>query len=380
MTKLKLILLLFFIGLVVLVIRCREPFEASVSSSKIRILIVDGYINAGPGQTVIRLSRATPLGESQSMDYERNATVSIVDSENQEYILTESSDGMYTSGELNLPIENEYKLKIVVEGAEEYHSTSLPVKVTPPIDSISWEWTKSLDIYANAHDAESKTHYYMWTYQEDWEIRSAYKSLLMWDDTVKPRPPPETNQMFICWKSAKSKGLIFESTSSLTSDKMKFLLKQIAHAAERTSWKYAITVTQHTLDEPEYDYLKLMEKNTQQVGSFFDPMPSQLYGNIENIKQPDETVIGYVGVYTTVTKRLFILNSELPSSPRGSSCPTRSIEQLNKDSVAKYVESGLYIPTGTFLKGLESTPWMTIMVTPCLDCRVYGTTVRPDFW
>jgi hypothetical protein len=371
-------LALFLFVLVMLTNRCVEPFQADVPPGKMGILVVEGYINAGPGESIIRLSRATSLSGSQQTVEETGSIVSIVSIENETYELIESVDGVYASGELNLPLNKEYRIQIRLKNGEEYRSEFLPVKITPIIDSVSWELDNSLDIYVNTHDPENATRYYQWQFEEDWQIRSPFRSVLMYeDDTVKTRPPEETALMYNCWKSSRSQGLILGSSENIVSDKINFRLKRLPLGAEQTSIKYSILVRQHTLSEEDYNFLKLMEKNTTEVGSFSDPMPSELYGNVEGITQPGEKIIGYVGVYTTETKRLFILNSQLPSVPTGNTCQTREVEQTDKETINELKEH--YIPTRTYLD-LTGTAWMTLTERSCLDCRMYGSSVKPDFW
>ena len=49
------------------------------------------------------------------------------------------------------------------------------------------------------------------------------------------------------------------------------------------------------------------------MGSLFDSQPSQLKGNIFNVTNPDEMVIGFVSAGTITEKRIYINNFEIPS-------------------------------------------------------------------
>jgi hypothetical protein len=121
-----------------------------------------------------------------------------------------------------------------------------------------------------------------------------------------------------------------------------------------------------------------MEKNTTQVGSFSDPMLSELYGNIRSVSNPEETVVGYVGVYTTESKTFFILNSELPLVPVQPNClVVGKIHLVDKQTVEALIDN--YIPIDTELDE-GGQVLLTMMEKPCLDCRVYGSSVKPDFW
>jgi hypothetical protein len=359
---------------------CVERFDPTLSPNEINILIVEGYINAGPGETVIRLSRATALSGNQLVDFETFAKLAIVDNGNASFPLVETQPGTYKSGEINLPTDKQYRLYMKLSNGAEYSSELLPVKITPAIDSLSWEWNDYLDIFVNSHDPESNTHYYQWEYQEDWQIRSPYRSTIEWkDDTIKERDPLESLRMLNCWKSSRSHDLIFSSSYELERDVVKYNLIQIPKGGEQTSVKYSVIVKQHALTQDAYNYLRVIEKNTSQVGSFFDPMPSELFGNVHNLAQPDEPVVGYVGVSTTETKILFIENRDLPFVARGVRCPTAKFKQADQDSINKYLRPPrFFLLFDTWTERGE--PWMSVMVKDCLDCRVYGSNVRPSYW
>src|SRR5262249_19773162 len=130
--------------------------------------------------------------------------------------------------------------------------------------------------------------------------RSPFTSDFMWDgDTIRPRQPVEQVKMRTCWGSFSSNGPQFYSTAHLAGVWAPHRLTSIAHGSDRLRVRYSINVRQHVLTEDHYNYLALMEKNTRQNGTFFDPMPAQLRSNIHNVTNTDEIVVGYVGVYTT---------------------------------------------------------------------------------
>lgn len=369
----------------VLAYACREPFDPSITAKKLDVLVIDGYINAGLGKTEIILSKVSALDQSQIVNYEENAEVYIESDASESFLLVESDQGIYVSEDLNLSVDKKYRLYVKLKNNKEYRTGLLHVKVTPPIDSVSWEWEPDLlYIYVNTHDDQKTSRYYRWSYREDWQIRSQEISTLEYrEDTILSRPVSEQLQMLNCWKKATSSGLIFSSSQNLTSDVMKFPITKLPHGAEENRVKYSIIVNQHTLTQEEYNYLSLMEKNTTQTGSFFDPMPSQLFGNIINVQDQTELVVGYVGVYTTERDTLFIESDELPPVPVQESCDT--VHFVNTSANLNIFLGGdfpSYIPYETYygvIAGIP-TPMIVGMVPYCLDCRLRGTNIKPEYW
>lgn len=379
---------LVFIFLSTAFYACVEPFDAHVSAKKLDVLIVDGFINIGPGKTRIILSKLNSLDEEQLIQYENDAEVRIESNLDETFSLTESESGIYTSSELNLPADKQYRLYVKLSNGKEYRSEFLIPKITPPIDSVHWEYKPDLlYIYANAHDQTGKSRYYWWGYQEDWQIKTPFKADLKYDPaespSIFPRPDPEMLAMHNCWKKVKSDGLIFGSTITLTDDNIKFPIVRLPHASEKISVKYSIIVSQHTMTEDEFNYLTLMNKNTSQTGSFFDPMPSQLFGNVNRINNSEEIVIGYVGAYTTEKTTLFILAEELPPSDVSQPNCIKDLIQFPDTPENRALKLGgnnpVYIPYQ-----LISDPFNPMIIAmparDCMDCRSSLTGPRPDYW
>ena len=87
-------------------------------------------------------------------------------------------DGIYTSPNLNLVLNQEYRLRITTSNGKEYLSDYVIAKKTPLIDSLGFrQEDKGVQVYVNAHDDSNNTRYYRWDFDETWEIKSYYYSL-----------------------------------------------------------------------------------------------------------------------------------------------------------------------------------------------------------
>ena len=63
-----------------------------------------------------------------------------------------------------------------------------------------------------------------------------------------------------------------------------------------------------------------MKKNTEDIGSFFGPLPSELKGNIHCLTNPEEPVIGFVTSSAATQKRIFIDASQVSNWLHYYSC------------------------------------------------------------
>jgi hypothetical protein len=116
-----------------------------------------------------------------------------------------------------------------------------------------------------------------------------------------------------------------------------------------------------------------LQKNTEQRGSLFDAQPSQLKGNIQNLNNPGEPVIGYLSASSVQEKRLFIRRSEITDKYNFATTCTAMI--VPTDSAVFYLQTMKKKPAYFVTGGLA------ISSIECVDCTVQGgTNIKPLFW
>src|SRR6185295_17776603 len=219
--------------IVVCVVTCicssKEIYDSHITTKTTGLLVVEGFINTGLGQTTFRLSRSSDL-KSTTLKPEFNAQVNVEGEDGSNFTLFENGNGEYSIVQLTLNNNVQYRLHIRTTDGKEYISEYTPVRYTPLIDSITWQRENDgLRIYANARDAQNTTKYYQWKYEETWEIHSAYyTSILYIRDTIRTNAVtglvyrqadhnPDMS-LYKCWSTLNSATIILGSTEKLTSD------------------------------------------------------------------------------------------------------------------------------------------------------------------
>lgn len=372
---------------------CTEPYFPDAISSPPNYLVVDGFINS-LGVTTIRLSRTFAIAATTAPPAEIRATLSIEEEAGPRYTLREGVNGTYTSAALTLNTTKRYRLRINTSAGKEYVSDFVPAKITPPIDNVTWRTdTNGLNIYVNTHDATNRTQYYRWETDETWEILPIYNPLVEYvggrmRDIVTPYPS-------ICWGNAHSTTIQLDKTTALSQDVVaNFRLRQLPPSSERLYSRYSILVQQHALTQEEYAYWELLRKNSESIGSLFDPQPAQLTGNIRGIGNNSDIALGYIGAHSLSEKRIFIRRPELPATWRVltgyESCQPPDTVFIDRPSPPP--PNPAVILAGTFGAGSSYLP-IEAVYTPrgvlmgytaksrdCIDCRTRGASVRPSFW
>jgi hypothetical protein len=366
----------YLVGCLLLLLgSCVEPYRPNVIQAPNNYLVVDGFINSN-GRTSIRLSRTLNLDGSNIPPGEANALVYIEEEGGPQFILAEGPDGNYTSQPLQLNSTRHYRLRIRTADNQDYASDFVENKITPPIDSISWKAeNNALQIYVNTHDPEQKTRYYRWKYEDTWEFTTPFSSLLEYKNNEMVDRREDISH---CWRSSSSSAISITSTAKLSQDVVSaFPLVTLPDNSVKIKYKYSILVKQYAQTQEAYEYAETLKKNTENIGTLYDPLPTQLTGNIRCISDPTEPVIGFVSVASEQVKRIFIKREQLPRHWRSlqeyAYCKLDTV--LASDVAATFRDGGM-LP----IAEIAMPSGFTASSVDCLDCRLRGTNVKPDFW
>ncbi|MFC5411314.1 DUF4249 domain-containing protein [Larkinella bovis] len=363
---------------------CVDPYRPPEISAPNTYLVVDGFLN-GAGTSTIRLSRTQNLSEYQKPPVETKATVRVEAEQGGSQNFVDKGDGTYTLTDGGLQFGQKYRLRIRTSAGREYLSDYVVIKKTPKIDSVSWRpLDEGLQFYVTTHDPTNNTKYYRWDYEETWEYYSAFYSHVEYLNKAFRYRQDNVNH---CWRGGKSTGIFVGSSVKLTSDVInQYPLVIVSHSASnRLKVRYSLLVKQYALTDEAYEYWQNLRKNTESLGSLFDPQPFQTIGNIHGVTDPNETVVGYLSGYSVEEKRIFVTVQELPSwrIPTGyESCvedtlPIRPTRE--KPSAAEMAEAGME-PIDEILSMSGQVIAYRMSSESCVDCRTVGTNVKPSFW
>ena len=377
-------------------IRCRQPYVLPVSATNSHYLVVEGVIDNNP---VIKLSRTVRLNDTVSTKTELNAIVSIEGQGpggSSTFPLADQHNGSYSSPAfLALNASYTYRLKIITDDGKIYTSDYVPVKNSPPIDSINFEVKPDgLQVYSASHDPTNNTRYYRWDYNETWMIHSKYGSNFEvasspGDTTIVPRPAE--HQIFTCWSSDASTTIYLNSSAKLSHDVILHNpIGFVSSGSEKLGIEYSIQVNQYALTSDAFNYWQNLKKNTEQLGSIFDAQPSEIKGNIHALNNVSEPVIGYVSAGTVSQTRIFIGNSQVPyywfqqiKLPYDN-CEVDSVfykdPRDNNLNTVKNLYQGRIIPINAVTDPKTGSTGFSESFSYCVDCRFRGTNVRPSFW
>lgn len=364
------------------VMSCLDSYNPSESSKNVSFLVVDAFLNATEDSCIVKLSRTLPLNGT-GIQHEENAHITLEDSDGTEIILSEEGNGRYSVAGLVLDHAKSYKLNIVTEEGKEYESKLVNIYESPAIDSVTWnEIQDGVGIFVNTHDPANNTRYYQWKFIETYLYTSAFQSFFKETiDTVIERVPGEF--FYYCWETVNSSAILVGSSDKLDQDVIsEFMVHKIPLKSISLSMRYSIQVEQRALGKDAFEYWKQLRKNTEDLGTIFDPLPSERLGNIACVSNPAEIVLGYFSASTVSKQRIFFSRSEidLPVGHRFETgyetCDLRVI--LFGDELQGYIPVNMATkPVGGFFEAIG----YNVSTPECVDCRIKGgVNVQPDFW
>lgn len=289
-------------------------------------------------------------------------------------------------------LTQEYRLVVEVQSPfrRTYASAWAPVLVSPPIDSLSYAINAertALDINVSTH-SDAPVGYYRWSASETWEYHSTYYTeyffapaetvyrgrVIERDSLIEYE---EGDNLYFCWNSDSRSDIMLGTTVELKEDRLvDHCLYSFSNTDRKVSVVYFVELSQIRLTEEAYRFWETVRNNSTNVGGLFSPEPSEMRGNIVNVDDPDELVLGYVSVSTCTRKKMFVDNYDTRfSNWRGPSYglvePIPDIpDEWRKYYGWKYRYGWLKGETG-------QTVWAPI---ECIDCRASGGTKERPWW
>jgi len=288
-------------------------------------------------------------------------------------------------------------LKIVSADGRVYQSDMVEVRTTPPIDTLYYTTDNTeVNIFTATHDPANNTRYYRWDFTETYIYETPRTTNFIYNGSIKyisQRVVSRTPDQYInlCYDTDTATSIILNSSAKLARDVINNNpITQIPSVSEKILHRYSILVKQYALTSEAYNFWQNLKKNTEQLGSIFDALPSEVNGNIHCVSNPSEPVIGYMSVCSVSQKRIFIDRTELPVWPYilpTCNVPGMTISWLRQQGIPVALTNGVDIPVAPIGSGFDkvhqdSVYSVSVREYSCVDCRYhnFGTTLKPTFW
>jgi hypothetical protein len=370
---------------VVLCARCIEPFEPDIDESR-NVMVIDGRLIDTQGIQTISISRSSLYNDPQFRPVS-GCVVRVEDSEGSGITFLENDNGIYQS-DLEpdfLAVGKAYKLQVITPEDEVYESEYDTLLACAPIDSLSYKLEVQgtsntrinyfgIRIYADMKGSPEESRNYMWTFEETWEYIAYHRIMYIWDGKIYHNHEPELHGFKVCYLTSKLENFEVGSSNLMGSNELRQQpLHFVSNQTPRLQEKYSLLVSQNSLSHEAFLYWDKMRAQAGDTGGLFETQPSRSSGNIYNINDPDEKVLGYFFTSQVQEKRITISEAyDFPIAMFDCLVDTAiSLEDFARD-YPYYLFS-----VSSFGRG---PPW-GYSKKECHDCTYRGgVTTKPEYW
>jgi len=378
------------VSLIALLSGCIEEYYPDDEVLKTGTLVVQAHLTNQPGEQTLVISRSSTLIYPE-FDPFTGCHVEVLSKEGESREFKELVPGNYTffHNDNFFRTNGEYRLIIITPGGKQYESEFEKLHAVPELESVYYELEnhaasdrdvieEGVQIYMDFEiDRESGT-YLRWQVTETYEIHNPEYDALIFDFDRQMKELPDSSSWRSCWITLDIPEIFTLDLKDVEGGIFrKMPLNYVNTETRRLNVRYSILVEQMALSQSAFNYWNEQAKNSQSGGALFDSQPALSPGNICNVDDESELVIGLFSVSGASEKRIFI--AEVPglkTQKDPSYCAVgdypRFLSRFHLD----------YLPVYLGLEVVEGYERYGEVNKYCVDCREYkgSSHLKPEFW
>jgi len=373
-------ILLIFTLIITLSGGCIEPFRPDLDDNQ-QLIVINGTLTDKEGYHYINVSLSVPYESPENVPVQ-GCSVEVIDDTGNSIQFYESEPGLYEQwiDQEFLKTGRKYKLRVTAEDSlyESRYETLLPC---PPVQDIYYEIEKKetadpektihgIQFYTDlvAHNGYARN--YRWELEETWEYHAEYLIRYYLQYNSRNDLGSESDSLYYCWSTNSINEIYTGTINHLTKDSLaRIPLRYVSNETSRLKVRYSLFINQYSLSDTAYEYWNQLKKQHQEAGGLYEIQPQQIRGNIYNINNKDENVLGNFNVSGLSAKRVFV-------SERFNFFPE------NYDCVL--YEPRFTPPSSKWPIWIIIDHWGKLLLANnqfCFDCtKSGGTTEKPYFW
>jgi len=365
---------------------CIKSYEPQITTLDAYKLVVSGIVTDRKGAQTVTVSMASSINKPKVIPVS-GCTVVIRDNENHTFLMADSSNGIYRGfiDPVFLTSGHSFKVEILTPDGNRIVSDFDSAGTCPPVDSVYYirkdlptsdptKFVNGIQFYLDLNGNSTDSKYYRLEATETWEYHAEYPKEWYYSKRIDHVYPPDYS-MNICWQTLLIRNIYTLSTDNLTENKYRlFPLNFVDNRTQRLVYGYSLLVNQYALSKAAFRYWNQLRINSSSQGGLYEKQPLATKGNLHNLTHPDQEVLGFFGVSTIKSKRIFVRNVENLVMENTSTC---SLSPFKPEFLGSLDPN--YFPI--YLKEDTAGNPTILMDKGCVDCRAFfGTLVKPDFW
>lgn len=380
---------------------CTEQFELKTETFE-DVLVIEATITDEYKRQEIKISRTHVL-EVNTSNYEQNATVKIVDSNQNTYVFVEGSNGLYLS---TAPFQAKegvgYKLFVNTEDGKMYESSQEQLMPKANIDKLYAEHVilngvSGIQVFLDSSEGIGDSQFFRYEYEETYKIITpyfvffdaivsnlAFNPSLSYNINLVSRPQEQK----VCYSTNYSNKIILTSAGRLSENSVKqFPIQFIPDDDPMLRDRYSILVKQYVQSVDANNFYKILKELGSDESIFLDNQPGFIQGNVFSMENKKEKVIGYFDISSVTMKRIYFnyTDFDIDLPPYFYDCDLvlwdyskdgpPPDEELNE---RYFLYQNLVFDKYKYY-GNNDTEYY-IVKQECGDCTVFSSSIKPVFW
>ncbi len=364
---------------------CIEEYTPDIEAGESSKYVVYGELTTEGENNIIYIALASPIQEPQYMPL-HECDVRIVDRSGNSFDGNELGAGKYN---VSIPPENlipgmAYRLEVITPAGINLVSEFEELLESPDIDSVYYmreslatnnpeDFIEGIQFYIDLDAPGAEHSHYKFDVVETFEYHSELPLEYYYDGILHHADPPDYSHM-ICWATKQINDIFILNAAELQENTYKrFSLHFVDNTTQRLKHLYSILVKQYTIDQPGYVYWDQLRQNNIEQGGMYETQPLPAKGNLVNLTNPEQKVLGYFQVSCIKEKRIFVKD-----------VPDLEFEFYPECGIWLLFEPLRYYDPKFYPVYLATIDKVIKEVSPdCIFCEISqlgGTTTKPDFW
>lgn len=380
---------IFFLILILAFIAnsCIKSYVPKIKTNNINKYVVMGRVDKNSSVQTVNISLTSSVSEPEYIPI-TGCTVSISDDANHAFYLSDQGNGSYKGWvDPNYMVPGA-RFKVVISNTPDgdvLESDYDTLSNVSQLDSVYYKLsekegiqagmaTQGIQFYVDMKGNSSDSHYYKWNLYETWEYHTQYPIEWYYDGNFHHVYPPDSSKM-VCWHTLKIPDIYTLNTSALTQNAYKkFPINFVDNTTSRLNYGYSLLVEQVSLSSAAYDFWERMRLNSSRTGGLYETQPLIVHGNMHDVTNPDQEVLGFFSAVSIIKKRTFVANVQGLSKYYPNYCRKMDILGRNGKILLPY-DLPLYIV------GDKHGYLPFAYPAECVNClSLGGTTSKPSFW
>lgn len=293
-----------------LTVSCIEKLDF-IGETKEGQLIIYGLFTDSDERQIVNVSRTALSGLAP--EGVQNASVSVLSESGERFQYFNLGNGEYELYGCRALEEKSYTLEVELDG-KVYRSKSEKVPKLAAEDVLSFTFEEEpfrTETPENVFKVFSETTlpntqdpiYLRWTIEETYLWPLAW---LKGTGIPPPQPPP----CFISDSIEPNRINLFDGSGTSTRNSTVVLGRRLVDNSFQ--YPFFVSVRQLSINREAYEYWEKIKIVINNQGSLFDIPPAPVLGNIFNVEDREETVLGYFEVAKTKITRIYSTRSDVP--------------------------------------------------------------------